>query len=76
MELDVGKIVNGLGVAPKDLDDDCLISDAVVLLKCVQPDGEVTLWIGHSHGMSWIERLGMLRAAERIEGPSGWHTDT
>lgn len=32
------------------------------------PDGQVTLLMAHSDGMSWIERLGMLRAAERIEG--------
>lgn len=68
MSRDIGEIVNGLGVTANDLADDTLISDALVLLKCIQADGQVSLFMAHSDGMSWIERLGMLRAAERIEG--------
>ena len=68
MSQDVGQLVNNLGVTAETLTDDTLVTDALVLLKCVQPDGTVTLLMANSDGMSWIERLGMLRAAERIEG--------
>lgn len=30
-------------------------------------DGTVSLYTAHSEGISWIEKLGMLRAAETIE---------
>lgn len=67
MSQDVGQLITNLGVSGDTIQDDVLITDAVLLLKCVHPDGSVTLFLGHSDGMSWIERLGMLRAAERIE---------
>ncbi|GAA1395199.1 hypothetical protein ACFQZ4_24110 [Catellatospora coxensis] len=77
MSHDIGQIVTNLGVTAEALEDADLVADAVVLLKVVQPDGSVSLLIAHSEGMSWIERLGMLRAAERIEGPGpgGWASD-
>lgn len=65
---DLGQIVNNLGCTAETLSDGVMVSDAIVLMKCVHPDGSVTLLVSHSNGMSWIERLGMLRAAERIEG--------
>lgn len=68
MTTDLGRIVNNLGCTAESLAEGVMVSDAVVLLKCVHPDGAVTLLMAHSDGMSWIERLGMLRAAERIEG--------
>jgi len=43
------------------------VSDAVVLAKCVWPDGTVSLAMAHSEGMDWIVRLGMLTAARSIE---------
>lgn len=64
---DIGQIVNNLGCSAETLAEGVLATDAVVLLKCVHPDGSVTLLLSHSDGMSWIERLGMLRAAERID---------
>lgn len=67
MAHDLGTTVNNLGCSASDLADDVLITDAVVLCKCVHPNGSVSLFMAHSDGMSWIERLGMLRAAERIE---------
>ncbi len=71
----VGQIVEGLGVTIDTLDDDTLVSDALVLMKCVNPDGQVSLFMAHSEGMSWLERLGMLRAAELMEGPNpSWET--
>ncbi len=65
---DLGQIVNNLGCSAEGIGEGVLVTDAVVLLKCVYPDGSVSLMTSHSDGMSWIERLGMLRAAERIEG--------
>lgn len=77
MAHDIGQIINNLGVTAESLADDAMVSDAVVLLKCVQPDGGVTLMLAHSDGMSWIERVGMLRIAERIESAAGggWTDD-
>lgn len=67
MAHDLGQVVTSLGCAIDGLSDDALVSDAVVLLKCIQADGTVTLMLAHSEGMSWIERLGMLHAAVQIE---------
>ena len=44
-----------------------LIACAVVVLKVVDKDGCVGLSLRSSDGISWIERLGMLNAAQRIE---------
>lgn len=71
----VGQIIEGLGVTIDTLDDEVLVNDALVLMKCVHPDGTVSLFMAQSDGQSWLERLGMLRAAELMEGPSGrWET--
>lgn len=70
MSQDISQILTNLGVSGETLADDVLVTDAVALLKCVHPDGSVSLFMGHSDGMSWIERLGMLRAAERLENGS------
>ena len=42
---------------------------AVVLLTVEEPDGHVSLRCAWSEGMTWVERLGLLRAAERAELP-------
>ena len=65
----LGELIDSLGVAQR-LADDELVEGAVVLLKVVDDDGEVTLRAAWSDGMSWIERIGMLRAAERCELPA------
>jgi len=39
----------------------------VVLLKIVDEDGDVSLRSCSSDGLSWIDRTGMLRAAEAQE---------
>lgn len=64
---DLGQIINNLGCSAETLAEGVMVSDAVVLLKCVHPDSSVTLLMAHSDGMSWIERLGMLTAAGKIE---------
>ena len=62
----IGNLLDSLGVTHTP-DDDELISGAVVLLKVVDTEGNVTLRCCFSDGMSWIERLGMLRAAEQSD---------
>lgn len=72
MAQDVGAIVNGLGITAESLSGDELVSDAMVLMKVIQPDGSVTLLVAHSDGMSWIEKLGMLHVAVGIEQQRGY----
>lgn len=64
----LGQIIDGLGCEATISEGD-LVADAVVVLKVVETDGSVRLSIGWSDNMSWIERLGMLRAAERMDLP-------
>jgi hypothetical protein len=50
-----------------DLSDDTMITGVVLLAKTVHMDsGDVGLYLATSDGVSWLEKLGMLRAAERI----------
>lgn len=67
MARDLGQLINSLGCTGETLADDALVTDAIVLLKCVKPDGGVVLYMAHSQGMSWIERLGMLDVAQHAE---------
>jgi hypothetical protein len=67
-EQPAGPIVDGLGITA-DLDDGVLVAAAVVVIKTIDPDGHVSLSCSWGDGMSWVERLGMLRAAERMELP-------
>lgn len=62
----LGQIIDGLGVPWHDHDGD-LISDAIVIAKVVAEDGGVSLRVANSAGMSWIEKVGMMRVAERME---------
>lgn len=64
----IGPVIDGLGCEPI-LEEGDLVDAAVVVLKVVEPNGDVRLSVCWSEGMSWIERLGMLRAAERVELP-------
>ena len=52
-----------------------LVSDALVLLKVIDAEGGVRLRVINSDGMSWLERLGMLTAAEHLERPSNYVED-
>lgn len=62
----VGDILDALGVAVTQRDGD-MIAGAVVLLKVVEPDGDVRLSVGWSEGMAWTERLGMLTSAQHTD---------
>ncbi|WP_300680737.1 hypothetical protein [Nocardioides sp.] len=66
MSTPMGQLIDSLGVTHEPADGE-LISDVVVLLKVITPDGRVCLRQAWSEGMSWIERIGMLRAAELSE---------
>lgn len=46
------------------------MAGAFVLLKVIDDQGGVALRLAWSDGMGWIERIGMLRAAEHIELPN------
>ncbi len=59
----IGDILDARGVVA-GMDDGDLVAGAIVLLKVVDEDGDVILRTAWSEGMSWIERLGMLHAAE------------
>lgn len=76
---DLGGLIDSLGVTHR-VGEHELIASAVVLLKVVDEDGDVSLRAAWSDGMSWIERIGMLRAAERCElppeGADGWRHST
>jgi len=65
----LGQILDGLG-CQSALEDGDLVSAAVVVLKVVEPDGRVRLAMCWSDGLCWIDRIGMLRAAERVELPT------
>lgn len=65
----IGEVIDGLGCATALREGD-LAAAAVVIMKVIEPDGSVRLAVTWSDGMSWIERLGMLRAAEHMDLPS------
>jgi hypothetical protein len=67
---DLAAIITGLGCKSENIADTDLIADGLVLLKVIDKDGGVRLWMGYSEGMSWIERLGMLNAAHDMELPT------
>lgn len=62
----IGSLLDSLGLAHAP-DEGELATDAIVLLKVIDPDGRAVLRTVCSEGMSWIERVGMLRVAERVE---------
>lgn len=64
-EQPAGLHLDGLGIT-FDLDDGDLVESALVLSKVVQADGTVSLHIAHSDGLSWIDRLGLLTAAQHV----------
>jgi hypothetical protein len=62
----IGQLLDTLGVlAP--LDDGDMPTDALVILKIVKADGQVSLIKGRSESLDWVTVLGMLTAALEIE---------
>ena len=70
----LGELIDSLGVQQR-LDPDEQVCGAVVLLTVEEPDGRVSLRCAWSEGMTWIERIGLLRAAERAELPGDGAVD-
>ena len=68
-EQELGQLIESLGVR-QDLDPGERVCSAVVLLTVEEPDGHLSLRCAWSDGMSWMERIGVLRAAERAELPA------
>ena len=64
----LGQLIDSMGVTHEDRPEE-QVCGAVVLLTVQEPDGHVSLRCAWSEGMSWVERLGLLRAAERAELP-------
>lgn len=62
----IGNLVDSLGVTHSP-DEGELVSDAIVLLKVTDPDGQLGLRFLRSEGLSWIEAIGILRVAEQTE---------
>ena len=65
----LGDLIDALGVRQR-VDVDEHVCGAVVLLTVEEPGGHVSLRCAWSEGMTWIERIGLLRAAERAELPA------
>jgi hypothetical protein len=66
---ELGELIDQLGVK-QHLARGENVCGAVVLLTVEEPDGHLSLRCAWSEGMTWIERIGLLRAAERAELPS------
>lgn len=64
-EQKIGPVLDGLGVT-LDLDDGDLVESVVVIAKVVDTDGQASLYLGDSEGMSWIDRIGLLAAAQQV----------
>lgn len=64
-EQPIGPILDGLG-ATIGLDDGDLVASAFVIAKVVEPNGNVSLALSSSDGLSWIEQNGLLASAQQI----------
>lgn len=64
-EQPIGPILDGLGTVI-DLDEGDLVASAFVIAKIVESNGDVSLAIASSEGLSWIEQNGLLSSAQQI----------
>lgn len=64
-EQPIGPILDGLGTTI-DLDDGDLVASAFVIAKVVEANGDVSLALASSDGLSWIEQNGLLASAQQI----------
>ena len=67
-EQGLGQLIDSLGIT-QEVRPGEQVRGAVVLLTVQDTDGQMSLRCAWSDGMSWVERLGLLRAAERAELP-------
>jgi hypothetical protein len=61
----LGPILDGLGNT-LELDDGDLVASAFVIAKVIDKDGDVSLAISSSEGLSWIDQNGLLTSAQQI----------
>ena len=64
-EQPIGPILDGLGTT-LELDEGDLVASALVIAKVIDKDGQVTLAMASSEGLSWIEQNGLLTSAQQI----------
>lgn len=64
----LGRLIDSLGVEHEPRQGE-LVLGAVVLLKVMDPDGEVAMRSAWSPGLSWMERVGMQSAAAQADVP-------
>ncbi|MBF4161382.1 hypothetical protein [Nocardioides acrostichi] len=73
----LGSLIDELGVGHEPAEGE-LVLGAVVLLKVLEPDGQVSMRSTWSPGLTWMERVGMHQAAAQTDipmRPSGrWDT--
>jgi hypothetical protein len=61
----IGPILDGLGTTIA-LDDGDLVASALVIVKVIDSDGEVSLSLASSDGLSWIDQNGLLTSAQQV----------
>ena len=62
-----GEIINSLDFAPAQIADDAVVTEAIILAKVTHfESGEVTTYQAGSRSLTWMERLGMLTAAQKL----------
>lgn len=64
-EQPAGPVLDGLGVT-LELEAGDLVASALVLAKVVTANGQTQLLIADSEGMSWLDQLGLVAAADAI----------
>lgn len=64
-ERKVGELLDSLGIT-LELDDREMTSDALVVAKTIDEDGQVAITIGKSESMTWLDQIGMVTAASDI----------
>jgi hypothetical protein len=64
-EQPIGPILDGLGTTI-DLEEGDLVASAFVIAKVVEADGDVSLVLASSDGLTWIEQNGLLASAQQI----------
>lgn len=69
---------NVLGLTVEPLSNGYIPLDAIVLAKCLTPDGEVAIEVRHTDGLAQWDRIGMLTIANDLARKSAtdcWYPD-
>ena len=61
----LGQLIDALGLQA-ELEEGELVSGAVIILETIEADGDVTMQIIEDESVSWVKRLGMLKAALEV----------